>query len=235
MASAVANNTTKTETVEFTVNSTTGNLYINGANSGTEKTNLSTSFDYVIIKKTGDVTEAKTISAAGYATYCSANALDFTNVEGLTAYVATIEGTQVSFTQVEKVPAETGVLLKGAQGEYQIPVVADGGSATSALVGVLEATEVPAGIYVLMNGEEGVGFYKTTTTFTVGANTAYLPAQTTGTARSFIGFDGESSTGISLVENSELRTESCFDLQGRRVAQPTKGLYIMNGKKTVVR
>ena len=181
--------------------------------------------------------DTKSISAAGYATYYSANALDFSAVEGLTAYVATIDGTQVSFTQVDKVPAETGVLLKGAEGSYQIPVVADGGSATSALVGVLEATEIEAPIYVLMNGEEGVGFYKTTTTFTVGANTAYLPAQTAGGegVRSFIGFDGESSTGISSVENSELRTESCFDLQGRRVAQPTKGLYIMNGKKTVVR
>ena len=178
---------------------------------------------------------SKSIFAAGYATYCSENALDFTNVEGLTAYVATVSGSEVSFTQVEKVPAQTGVLLKGAAGEYQIPVVADGGEATSALVGVLEDTQVAAGSFVLMNGEQGVGFYKTTTAFTVGANTAYLPAQSAGTARSFIGFDGESSTGISSVENSELRTESCFDLQGRRVAQPTKGLYIMNGKKTVVR
>ena len=188
--------------------------------------------DYVTLTP---ATETKTISAAGYATYCSANALDFTNVEGLTAYVAKVSGSDVTFEAVTKVPAKTGVLLKGAAGEYQIPVVADGGSATSALVGVLEAKEVEAPIYVLMNGDEGVGFYKTTTTFTVGANTAYLPAQTAGTARSFIGFDGESSTGISSVENSELRTESCFDLQGRRVAQPTKGLYIMNGKKTVVR
>ncbi len=178
--------------------------------------------------------ESKTISAAGYATYYSANALDFTGT-GLTAYVATIDGTQVRFAPVDKVPAQTGVLLKGAEGSYQIPVVADGGEATSALVGVLEAKKVPAGSFVLMDGAQGVGFYKTTSEFTVGANTAYLPAQTTGTARSFIGFDGESSTGISAVENSELRTESCFDLQGRRVAQPTKGLYIMNGKKTVVR
>lgn len=176
--------------------------------------------------------ETKSISAAGYATYYSANALDFTGT-GLTAYVATVSGSEVSFTEVEKVPAQTGVLLKGAAGEYQIPVVADGGSATSALVGVLEDTKVLAGSYVLMKGEQGVGFYKTTTEFTVGANTAYLPAQTT-TARSFIGFDGESSTGISAVESSVLSTE-VYDLQGRRVAQPTKGLYIMNGKKTVVR
>ena len=176
--------------------------------------------------------ETKKISAAGYATYYSANALDFTGT-GLTAYVAKVTGSDVTFETVTRVPAKTGVLLKGAAGEYQIPVVADGGEATSALVGVLEDTPVAAGSFVLMNGAQGVGFYKTTTEFTVGANTAYLPAQTTG-VRSFIGFDGESSTGISAVENAVLSTE-VYDLQGRRVAQPTKGLYIMNGKKTVVR
>ena len=190
--------------------------------------------DYLYIYKTADYNETKTISAAGYATYCSENALDFTNVEGLTAYVAKVTGSDVTFEAVTKVPAQTGVLLKGAEGEYQIPVVADGGEATSALVGVLEDTQVAAGSFVLMNGAQGVGFYKTASEFTVGANTAYLPAQTTGTARSFIGFDGESSTGISAVENAVLSTE-VYDLQGRRVAQPTKGLYIMNGKKTVLR
>jgi len=194
--------------------------------------NSNLNMDFIMFTRTGDYVENKSISAAGYATYCSENALDFTNVEGLTAYVATVSGSEVSFTEVKKVPAETGVLLKGAAGEYQIPVIADGGEATSALVGVLEATKVPAGSYVLMNGEQGVGFYKTASEFTVGANTAYLPA--TSTARSFIGFDGESSTGISAVESSVLSTE-VYDLQGRRVAQPTKGLYIMNGKKTVVR
>ena len=47
--------------------------------------------------------------------------------------------------------------------------------------------------------------------------------------------DGDDTTGISSVENLELRTESCFDLQGRRVAQPQKGLYIINGKKVLVK
>ena len=233
MASAIANNTTKTETVDFEVYATTGKLYINGANSGTEKTNLSTSFDYVVIKRIGDVTETKTISAAGYATYYSANALDFSAVEGLTAYVATVSGSEVSFTEVEKVPAETGVLLKGAQGDYQIPVVADGGEAESALVGVLEATEVQAPIYVLMNGEQGVGFYKTTQAFTVGANTAYLPAQETS-VRSFISLDGEEPTGIETVAAETAKGE-VYNLQGQRVAAAKKGFYIVDGKKVVKR
>ena len=42
-------------------------------------------------------------------------------------------------------------------------------------------------------------------------------------------------SGISTVESSKLKVESYYDLSGRRVAQPTKGLYIVNGKKVVVK
>ena len=45
------------------------------------------------------------------------------------------------------------------------------------------------------------------------------------------------TTGISatLNDKGEITNHSCFDLQGRRVAQPTRGLYIVNGKKVVIK
>ena len=65
-------------------------------------------------------------------------------------------------------------------------------------------------------------------------NTAYLPADV-APARSFIGLFGE-TTGISSIQNSQFTMPNeVYDLQGRRVAQPTKGLYIMNGKKMLVK
>lgn len=39
--------------------------------------------------------------------------------------------------------------------------------------------------------------------------------------------------GISTVETTAPNSDALFDLQGRRVAQPTKGLYIVNGKKVI--
>lgn len=43
-------------------------------------------------------------------------------------------------------------------------------------------------------------------------------------------------TGINSVEiSSEKKTEVIYDLQGRRVANATKGLYIINGKKVLVK
>ena len=43
-------------------------------------------------------------------------------------------------------------------------------------------------------------------------------------------------TGVNeVIEVKEVNDDSFYDLSGRRVAKPTKGLYIMNGKKIVVR
>jgi hypothetical protein len=81
-----------------------------------------------------------------------------------------------------------------------------------------------------MNGDKGVGFYKTKNAFTVGANTAYLPAA--ASARQFIGFDFNEATAIKAVESVKAEN-GAFNLRGQRVKNLTKGLYIVNGKKVV--
>lgn len=183
------------------------------------------------------VTEAiaiqKTISSAGYATYCSPYDLNFEGT-GVTAYVAAVNGSEVSFEEVTEAKANTGLLLKAAEGTYSLPMLeASDAAKSSALVGVLVDTEVAAGSFVLLNGANGVGFYKTSKPFTVGANTAYLPAAA-GEARTFIGFNGESTTAIEGVAAAQ-ENVVVYNLKGQRVAQPTKGLYIVNGKKVVLK
>ena len=174
-----------------------------------------------------------TVTSAGYATYCSEKALDFSDT-GLTAYKAILDGSEVSFTEVKQVPAGEGVLLKGDAGTYSVPVAASAAALTgNAFIGVIEETLISEpDIFVLMNEDYGVGFYKTTKPFTVGAHTAYLPALAGG-SRSFIGLN--ETTGIKDVNRETITNNRYFDLQGRRVAQPTKGLYIVNGKKVVVK
>lgn len=178
----------------------------------------------------------KTISSAGYATLCSEYPLDFTG-SGLTAYIATVDNNVVTFSEVPSVPANTGVLLKGTAGEKTITVAASTTDVTAnRLVGVLVDTPVGEGNFVLMNGNNGVGFYKTSAaSFTVGAHTAYLPANIVSEARTFIGFDNE-TTGISAALNDNVENgKYVYDLQGRRMQSSDlkKGLYIVGGKKVV--
>ena len=93
-------------------------------------------------------------------------------------------------------------------------------------------------IYVLNHTKEnGVGFYKLKKDLTLGVGKAYLtynPDYGGSLTREFLGF-GE-TTGINDVrcQKEDVRGEY-YDLQGRRVSQPTKGLYIVNGKKVVIK
>jgi len=87
---------------------------------------------------------------------------------------------------------------------------------------------------------KGVGFYKTTKEFTVGANTAYiaaLPEQSEGNARTFIGFDFDDNTTTAIEGIATVKTNSgeIYNLQGQRVSAAKKGLYIVNGKKVLVK
>ena len=179
--------------------------------------------------------ETVAVSAAGYATYCSKSALNFSNT-GLTAYKATItDDNKVSFIEVEQVPAGQGVLLKGAEDTYNVPVIASTTAdfTDNKFVGVtVETPNVEAGIYVLLNGDAGVGFYKTKYAFTVGANTAYLPADLAG-ARSFIAI--EEATAIEDIAAETITNGEVYNLQGQRVVKAQKGLYIINGKKVVIK
>ena len=52
-------------------------------------------------------------------------------------------------------------------------------------------------------------------------------------AAEFIGFDGEVTAIESLT--AENANNEIFDLQGRRVAKAAKGVYIVNGKKVVLK
>ena len=90
--------------------------------------------------------------------------------------------------------------------------------------------------YILVNG-----VFTRTVSGTLPAHRCYLELNASSTpvnaAPQFIisigGGDG--TTGIQTIDNGKLTIDNCYDLQGRRVAQPTKGLYIVNGKKVVIR
>ncbi len=197
--------------------------------------NSNARMDYLTLKKS---TISKSISEAGYATLYSDKALDFTNVEGLKAYIITAaNGDKLTTQKVTKIPANTGVLLEGEAGTYDIPVAASAEPVEgNRFEGVLEATEKEAGIFVLMNSTAGVGFYKTSNTFTVGAGTAYLPADIVPAEVKALRINQEGTTAIQGIDSevNEANAE-IYNLAGQRVVALTKGIYVINGKKVMVK
>lgn len=191
------------------------------------------------VKYTKVADEAVEVTEAGFATYVSDNDLNFTGISGLTAYKATVEGSIIKFSSVTTVPAGEGVLLKADEGNYNIPVTA-GLAAWNAednafIRGTGAAVETGSGPYnYILNKVNGVvGFYRAAGQ-TVATNRAYLQT-TTNAARLNISFDDDDqTTGIARVEET-VANDAVYTLSGVRVAKPTKGLYIMNGKKVVVK
>ena len=174
----------------------------------------------------------KSITAAKYATLYAPYDLNFEGT-GVTAYTATVNNSEVTFNEVTAAKAYTGLLLKADEDTYKLPMEACATDTPSDLKGVTTDTPVAAGIFVLMNGGKGVGFYKTTQEFTVGAYTAYLKALP-NSSRDFIGFGDDTTTGIEALSTKAMDGE-VYNLQGQRVNKAHKGLYIVNGKKVVLK
>lgn len=187
---------------------------------------------------------ATTISTYGWSTFSSDYALDFAKAtEGLEAYMITgHEGNVVTLAKVTgTVPAGTGLLLKGNAGaEYSIPIVGSSDTDVSANLlkagtGATVSAESGKTTYVLgMNGGSAEFQKITTTAATVAKGKAYLVFNETITAPAMV-FDG-AITGISAIESAGIAEDGIYyNLSGQRVAQPTKGLYIVNGKKVIVK
>ena len=181
-----------------------------------------------------------TVTTAEYATYKSDNALDFSANEGITVYTATDNGASVTLNEVtsKKVPANTPVILKGAAGSYLGAVIASADDLGANDLHISDGTTAKGDdIYVLANKSNGVGFYKWAGDGSLSAGKIYLKAKDTSTGAPFLGFDADGeTTGISSLTPALSQGEGVYyDLSGRRVAQPTKGLYIVNGKKVVIK
>ena len=178
-----------------------------------------------------------TISSAGYATFCSTEPLDFSGITTLKAYYATaVSDTEVTFKQVTgTVAAGTGLLLVGTTSQV---LVAETGNecAGNLLVGVLENDEIikDANKYVLVVKDGEVKFADTAAQAAkVPAGKAYLQAPSNSRILTF-SFDGE-ATGISTVNTVESQKQAVYTLQGQRVTTMNKGLYIINGKKVMIK
>jgi hypothetical protein len=190
------------------------------------------------------------ITSAGQTTWCSKHDLDFTDIEGLKAYIAPgydRESGTIWLMRVFKVPAGEGILLMGDAKEYKVPHKPTTTYYTNMFVGTTEPktiyeSEGEYTNYYLSSGTSGVGFYRVTDADGVQlkANRAYLPLKTSTQAstRGFVGmeFGDDGTTGMRNLTPALSKGEGVYyNLQGQRVDKPGKGLYILNGKKVVVK
>lgn len=210
-----------------------------------------------LYKAVGEVEEETipvTIGSTGYATlYYSEKALEIP--EGVTASIVTgVDNTskKVTFEELDGIiPAGTGVVLQGEPKDYEFKVVYVNLTApdNNMLKGTDEATEITSenNLYILSNGKYGIGFYLDDNNdnhkINNGAHKAYLEVPAGASNAKYFVFgnteelvsEGDGLVdGINDVNVSESKKEY-FNLDGTRANTLRKGIYIVGGKKVVIK
>lgn len=210
----------------------------------------------------GKYVETIDMNASGYTTYYLENE-NFLVPAGCTAYIITGITPSGSTTTPDQaivkafgagkiIPKQTGFILQGTPNttiEYRAAVAGIEEDVTgNLLVGTATEREISGAgykYYVLSNsGDQGLGFYKQGTR---GGASIKLKVHRAGLrlnesiarAKSFfIDFDAaRENANVAGIRNigqeAEGRDNVIYDLQGRRVKNPTHGIYIINGKKVI--
>ena len=221
--------------------------------------NADNSTDIAAVAADGKVYEVtlsgRTLQAGGWNTFCAPFEISNTQIEsvlGSDAKVRALSSSSLSndvltlnFAEATTIEAGKPYLVKVAS-TVANPVfngvsIVDGTTTIETaevnFVPVMNPTELIAGDKSVLFIKGGNTLTYPTATANMNGFRAYFQLLNANNARSFnMNFDdGETATGIIELTNtnSTNATNSYYDLQGRKVANPTKGLYIVNGKKIV--
>lgn len=166
--------------------------------------------------------------------------------QGVEAFTGSLSegegGTTLRLTGIEDgvIPARTAVVLRSATdgSTALVPSTATGTAVeANALQGTLDATATtPQNTYALSGAfDEGIGFYPYSAAY-LPAGKAYLTLTAAQAVQKLSFSFGGETTGIGAVEaDGAGKTATWYDLSGRRVTNPTKGVYIVGGKKVIVK
>ena len=202
-----------------------------------------------LVKNNKDLklTQAYTLDVNSYGAATLVLPFESTIPTGVSAYKVSYTSGENSVTATEvtggTLPAATPVLINAAEGKHKFVSTATSGDAATgsgtvtvgALVGNYdESLTVSSGYVLYADATHTVGFYKAGTGVTIGANRAYLKSDGGSLARLAIVFDDE-ATAINAVEAARADSNQYYNLQGVRVDRPTRGIYVKNGKKIVIK
>lgn len=158
---------------------------------------------------------------------------------GVKAYYVSAKGTEATMTAIDAkaIPANQGVILT-SESDAAVTMVPAAGETVATITGNqlgnsagADKTLTAGEGYILGNGTEGTAFYPCKAG-SLPSNKAYL----LGNGQSAIVMNfGNAVTGINTIAAPASAKAPIFDLSGRRVVKATKGLYIQNGKKVIVK
>lgn len=185
-----------------------------------------------------------TIAANDYTTLCLPFNVKLPEGSAVKAYYASAAAGDVLMLKEitgDIIPAKQGVILQNtgvADAAINLTITTDEATLDgNRLVGVTAKREGYDALsnYVLADGNKGIGFYKANFT-AIPANKAYLPvANVQGVQGVMMAFSfGDEVTGIDNVNAATPAAKKYYDLQGRRVLYPAKGIFVTEDGQKVL-
>lgn len=186
-----------------------------------------------------------TIDANDYTTLCLPFNVQLPEGSAVKAYYASqAAGNVLNLTEITGIiPANQGVILqntnKSEAAKINLTIATDEATTLTGnqLRGVTAKREgyAPKQNYVLADGNKGIGFYKANFT-AIPANKAYLPSENITNAQGvMMAFSfGDEVTGIDNVNAAAPAAKKYYDLQGRRVLYPAKGIFVTEDGQKVL-
>ena len=183
----------------------------------------------------GDGCEAGLVQSYGWATYIPTVDVEY---PANTAYVVTDASVAGGLTlaEVTSVPANTPILLKGEGAKTAIKLDAAPSAPATNLLEKSDGSDLTSGFfpYVLAKNGTGACFKQWTGDMSYLNGRVMLVLDEAAAARGIFELDDD-ATGIKQVETSKQNAEGFYNLAGQRIANPSKGLYIVNGKKVIIK
>ena len=182
------------------------------------------------------------VSSAGWATFVSRRAVDFSCTPGISAYIVSYSGddNNVTLSPVTSIPGNTAVVVRAGAGTYTLQcgnenTMVEGNSLT--FCDTNKKVEKPFNIYVLAKRNNGCGFYPVKANTTIAPFKGYLAIDHSSYARTkpYYAID-TAATGI-LNPVCEPKRGKCirYNLSGQRVGNNYRGLEIINARKVIVK
>lgn len=185
------------------------------------------------------------ISSVGWATFYAPVPIHIPAEGDLAAYTVAINETAgtCALTKVTgDIPANTGLVLRKCNGGLVYIDIAQSGAAdvsTNNLTGTIETISHPGNYtYALQRSvdQQYVGLFLYNSGNIPGFRSYYHSASQTAMRNGFAFNTDDPSTAITEVPDAMPQVQQgIYDLSGRRVSQPTRGIYIVGGKKTIIR
>lgn len=190
--------------------------------------------DYLYIQKLGEVAN---VTAAKYATYVTSGAVKVpANAKVMTAKVENNKLVTTTLSAGTVIPANTAIIVNAEEaGDVSFEMAGENGSIKDLDNDLQASTGVTAdGTQYCLTEQDGkVGFGKVKAGVVIPAGKAYLVVNEQAAAN-FFAFDG-TVTAIKNVETSATADGAYYTLQGVKVEKPTKGIYVHNGKKVIIK